>query len=419
MGNRDNFALDWIRGELESTLDQARGALESYAEGGREETRLRSCLTSLHQVHGTLRMLELEGVVLLADHMEQTAQSLLNGSIQEATGAEQTLMQCILQLPAFIEEVQSGVTEDLPLVMPYVNELRTCCGLTPMELTPAVSAEFTSEEAAVAMRRFRSIKGADKATRVRAAYQQVLLSVLKGGASTQTVTTLGKVAIGLQRICEGAPIATLWKALEHFANGYQSDPAKMSSEAVRDLRRVDAEMKKLSTQGAEVLADPVPVELVRDLLRAAEAHGVRHEEITDLRSSVQTPNAPRMKPREALEQAAEVLAEDVAAVRDHFDLFARGKDRELDALVELTAPLDGICSTLSVLGDDRGADLLRRQRALVLALNDDEEIDEELILGIASALVQTEQGLTGSGEIDSADDALADAALNDAQVWGH
>ena len=106
MGNGDNFALDWIRGELESTLDQARVALESYAEGGREETRLRSCLTSLHQVHGTLRMLELEGVVLLADHMEQTAQSLLNGSIQDARSAEQTLMQSILQLPNFIEEVQ-------------------------------------------------------------------------------------------------------------------------------------------------------------------------------------------------------------------------------------------------------------------------------------------------------------------------
>ena len=78
MGNGDNFALDWIRGELESTLDQARAALESYAEGGREETRLRSCLTSLHQVHGTLRMLELEGVVLLAVNQQEDSATAID-----------------------------------------------------------------------------------------------------------------------------------------------------------------------------------------------------------------------------------------------------------------------------------------------------------------------------------------------------
>ena len=416
MGNGDNFALDWIKGELESTLDQARAALESYAEGGREETRLRSCLTSLHQVHGTLRMLELEGVVLLADHMEQAAQSLLNGSIQDARAAEQSLMQCILQLPAFIEEVQNGVTEDLPLVMPFVNELRACCGLSPMQLTPQVSAEFTTEQAADAMRRFRGISGADKAARVRSAYQQVLLSVLKGAASKQTVDTLEKIAIGMQRICEGAPLVTLWKALEFFAKGYASDPQKMSSEAIRDLRRVDAEMKKIAADGAEVLVEPLPVELVRDLLRTAEAHGQRDEQITELRSLVQAPQAPELRPREALDQAAEVLSEEIAAVRDHFDLFARGADKSLAELQELTVPLESICSTLSMLGDSHGADLLRGQRALVLSLAQDSDVTEEVILGVAGALVQTEQALSGQGEIASSDEALANAALNDAQV---
>ena len=416
MGNGDNFALDWIRGELESTLDQARAALESYAEGGREETRLRSCLTNLHQVHGTLRMLELEGVVLLADHMEQTAQSLLNGSIQDARSAEQALMQSILQLPAFIEEVQGGVTEDLPLVMPYVNDLRSCCGLAAMAMTPQVSAEFTSEQAAEAMRRFRGINGSDKATRVRAAYQQVLLSVLKGSASAQTVETLCKIAVGMQRICEGTPLVTLWKSLEYFAKGYSSDPQKMSSEAIRDLRRVDAEMKKVAARGAEVLVEPLPVELVRDLLRAAEARGERDDEISELRSSVQTPQASQLKPREALDQAAEVLGEEIAAVRDHFDLFARSDTKSLADLKELTAPLDSVCSTLGMLGDNHGADLLRAQRALVLSLNEDSEVTEDVILGIAGTLVQIEQALAGSGDIASGDDALASAALNDAQV---
>ena len=416
MGNGDNFALDWIRGELESTLDQARAALESYAEGGREETRLRSCLTCLHQVHGTLRMLELEGVVLLADHMEQTAQSLLNGSIQDFRVAEQTLMQSILQLPVFIEEVQNGLSEDLPLVMPCVNELRSCCALSPMQLTPPVSAEFTNDRAAEAMRRFRAVDGAVKAARVRGAYQQVLLNVLRGDASAQTVDTLGKIAIGMQRICEGAPLTILWKALQHFAKGYASEPQKMSSEAIRELRRVDAEMKKLTTLGAEALLTPLPVDLVRDLLRSAEGRGERDDEIAELRSALQLPQAPVVKPREALEQAAEVLAEEIAAVRDRFDLYSRGRDRPIARLQEITDPLDAIALTLSMLGDEDGADQLRTERAKALAADAGSDVSDELILSLAGALVQTEQGLSGGGDIASGDEALANAALNDAQM---
>ena len=69
-----------------------------------------------------------------------------------------------------------------------------------------------------------------------------------------------------------------------------------------------------------------------------------------------------------------------------------------------------------MLGDDQGADLLRVQRANVLVLEQDADISDELVLNLASALVQTEQGLTGFGKPDSGDDALATAALNEAQM---
>jgi chemosensory pili system protein ChpA (sensor histidine kinase/response regulator) len=73
--SRDHFALDWIKGELFETLNSAREALEAYVESEGDETLIRACLTSLHQVHGTLVMLELEGLSLLADHLERLAQN--------------------------------------------------------------------------------------------------------------------------------------------------------------------------------------------------------------------------------------------------------------------------------------------------------------------------------------------------------
>ncbi len=75
--SREHFALDWIKREIDETLKAARQALEAYAESDRDETKMRACLTYLHQVHGTLLMLELTGVTVLTDEMEQLAQALL------------------------------------------------------------------------------------------------------------------------------------------------------------------------------------------------------------------------------------------------------------------------------------------------------------------------------------------------------
>ena len=104
----EHFALDWIKGDLLETLNEARVALDDFAELGGDETRLRTCLTGLHQVHGTLVMLEFEGVTLLADYLEQLAQAMHDGRIDDMPAAGQVLMQGILELPGYLDDLQAG-----------------------------------------------------------------------------------------------------------------------------------------------------------------------------------------------------------------------------------------------------------------------------------------------------------------------
>ena len=415
MGNADNFALDWIKEELESTLDQARAALESYAEDGREETRLRSCLTSLHQVHGTMRMLELDGVALMAEHMEQAAQSLLNGSIKDAPSAERVLMQSLLQLPNYLEEVQNGLADDMPLVIGDVNELRECCGLRALQLAPPVSAEFSESEAKQALKRFAAIDGPAKTSRIRAAFQGVLLKVLKGEVNEKTIATLGKIASGLQKVSAGSPLTTLWRAFEFFAAGYRDNPEKLSKGAIKELRRVDAEIKRLATDGALALIAPLPVELIRDLLRGAEALGQDDEEISVLRSAIQVPQSVDSTPREAMEQAILVLREELSGVRDAFDLYVRAEQQSLAELAELTQPLEQIAGTCGVLGYGSLQRLLQEQRERIGELNSDSQINDDLMLSIASSLVQVDSELEDTST-NASYDQEAEGSLSDAQL---
>lgn len=52
-------ALGWVKPELDETLRQVRNEVEYYAEDPSDAGRMRFCAGYLHQVQGTLRMVEL------------------------------------------------------------------------------------------------------------------------------------------------------------------------------------------------------------------------------------------------------------------------------------------------------------------------------------------------------------------------
>ena len=212
--SREHFALDWIKSELLETLNESRQALEAYAESDRDETLMRTCLTCLHQVHGTLVMLELDGTKLLADHLERLAQQILNGKAEDEMGARQNLMQGILELPGYLDEIQRGLPDSDEPMMPLVNEIRRRLGEETLANT-ALTTEFQATSEA-AVERFEGIDGVDKARKIRAAYQQILLSILKGEDRVRAVKTLMKVAQGMRRVCQGSPHELQWRAFGEF-----------------------------------------------------------------------------------------------------------------------------------------------------------------------------------------------------------
>jgi chemosensory pili system protein ChpA (sensor histidine kinase/response regulator) len=67
--NRNFAALDWLIHEISETLKEARQALESYVENPEDAARIRFCLTHIHQVHGSLQMVEFYGAAMLASEM--------------------------------------------------------------------------------------------------------------------------------------------------------------------------------------------------------------------------------------------------------------------------------------------------------------------------------------------------------------
>src|SRR5690606_19522593 len=122
--------LTWVKPELDETLRQARQALEAYVEEGEDPGQLKACATFLHQVQGTLRMVELYGAAMVAEEMEQLAKALVEGGVSERETAYAALMRGIARLPDYRDRLQSGHRDIPTVLLPLLNELREVRGET-------------------------------------------------------------------------------------------------------------------------------------------------------------------------------------------------------------------------------------------------------------------------------------------------
>ena len=76
-------ALSWVKPALDATLAQAREALERHVEEPDTPGLLRECAQDLHQVQGTLRMVELYGAAMVVENMERIADALVADTVRQ------------------------------------------------------------------------------------------------------------------------------------------------------------------------------------------------------------------------------------------------------------------------------------------------------------------------------------------------
>ncbi|GAP65163.1 CheA signal transduction histidine kinase [Mizugakiibacter sediminis] len=408
----DFTTLNWVKAELDETLKQARQALETYVEDPADASLMRFCATYLHQVQGTLRMVELYGAAMVVEEMERLAQALLDDQVRQRDEAYGVLMRGMVQMPDYLERLQSG-HKDIPIVLlPLLNDLRACRGekllsenvlFTPnlkAPLPPDVPGAATPADAA-------TLKREVAALRVR--FQPALLGWFRGqGDAAAHLAQMRGVLDGVTALCHTLPPRRMaWVAggvLEALEHGRLT----ADSSALKQLvGRVDRALRQLGERGEDALADADGEELVRNLLyyaaQATPASGrvaqIRRtyrldqllpseKEIEHARGSISGHN------RALLDTVAHAIKEDLLRVKESLDIFLRQRDEDPSRLGAQAELLDRVGDTLGMLGLGVPRRVVGEQRRIV------EEIatrvrpaDEGTLLDVAGALLYVEASL--------------------------
>ncbi len=405
----DFTTLNWVKQELDETLKQARQALEAYVEDPADSSLMRFCATYLHQVQGTLRMVELYGAAMVVEEMERVALALLDGNVKPQDETYAVLMRGIVQLPDYLERLQSG-HKDIPIVLlPLLNDLRATRGeklLTESVLfSPDLSAPLpTAADAPVTL---PDMELKSEAARLRTAFQLSLLRWIRDDQPQVQLARLITVLDRLRAVCREENCQRLWwvstGVLESVASGAQE-----TNVALKLLfGKVDREIKRLLDGGEASFRASPPVDLTKNLLyyiAHAAATGPRATEIREVyKLDTLLPSEKELEHakgsisghnRTLLDTVSAAIKDDLMRVKEALDIFLRAQNGDQAELMAQVDVLDRVGDTLGMLGLGMPRRVVLDQRKIMEEIgNKTRPADESALLDVAGALLYVEASL--------------------------
>jgi chemosensory pili system protein ChpA (sensor histidine kinase/response regulator) len=425
MGDRHDYvALEWVKGEIAETLRQAHQAIEAVLEDPQAFPGLDECHNYIHQVHGSLQMVEFYGAALLAEEMEHLVEALQHERVSHRDEALHLLLQALGQLPIYLDRVQSA-RRDLPLVvLPLINDLRSARGESLLSETSLFSPQLP-ELAPLSADELALLEPAELPNvlrKLRQMLQMALVGLLREQDDQTHLEYLAKVFTRLEVLSGDSPLSPLWQVASALVEGMR-EGVIANSPALRSLfKDADKELKRLLDQGMAGLNQPPPPDLLKSLLfYIAKAEHPTGQMLTmkDRYSlddalpdsaMVDEERARLAGPdRDAMRSVLAALCEELVRVKERLDLFVRSDRQHTSDLESLLAPLRQIADTLAVLGFGQPRKVIIDQLAVVLSLAQGQrEPNDAILMDVAGALLYVEAtlaGMVGTVEPESPEDA--------------
>ncbi|WP_415771996.1 Hpt domain-containing protein [Pseudomonas sp. LB3P38] len=412
MGDRHDYvALEWVKGEIAETLKVAHQAIETLLDDPQATHALSECLACIHQVHGSLQMVEFYGAALLAEEMEHLTTALQQNRVSHRDETLHLMLQALGQLPIYLDRVQ-GARRDLPLVvLPLINDLRSARGESLLSETSLFSPQLPDlpplDEESLALLEPPDLPNVLR--KLRQMLQMALVGLLREQDGETNLGYLTKVFARLEGLCGSAPLSPLWQVASALVEGMRGGSIA-NSPALRSLfKEADKELKRLLEQGIPGINQPAPLELLKSLLfYIAKAEHPTGQMLTMKdryglddalpdSAMVDEERARLAGPdRDAMRSVLAALCEELVRVKERLDLFVRSDRQHTSDLESLLAPLRQIADTLAVLGFGQPRKVIIDQLAVVLSLAQGQrEPNDAILMDVAGALLYVEATLAG------------------------
>ncbi|MFA0810317.1 hybrid sensor histidine kinase/response regulator [Microbulbifer epialgicus] len=406
--NPNFMALDWLIGEINETLAQARQFLETFAtdpEAG--ATLLQNSLSLVHQVHGSLHMAQLSGAAMLAEEMEQLVQALASGSVENSDETREFLMRAMLELPLYLEKVSFQRRDNAVLLLPLLNDLRAVRRERLITEGALFSPDMSSLDRITGRRQpltSDSRRLLELVTKLRKMYHVAAAGLIRDVNSGESLAYLNKIIEKMRLLYSGSRRQSQWEILLGIFEALAEYRLNVQPALRHLLRRVDVEFRLLQGRGAKVLDARLDADFLRNLLFYVYLGGPSGPRCQELYQRFAldkaVPGTPRPDTEDVLAMGPEALGTAITVLREELQLVREalepsGASVEQLPLSETVAVAKRITDTLGVLGLEAQRS---RARGIYEYLRDASRGTdvEEYLLRAAGELVQLDSALAAT-----------------------
>jgi len=356
----DPNTLGWVKAEIDETLNQARQALESFAEDTSDKTRLRFCITHLHQVVGTLMMVELDGAAMLAQETEYLTEAIFNSEVEDENAALESVTRGIIAIPDYLSRLQFG-QPDIPLrLLPYINELRVARGENPLPESDLFYPDLSVRPVEDTSEQLEPEEFTENTKNLRKPLQNALLAWLRNESDPAPLKKIEDIFEKIQKTAYSPIVEQLFWVAAGFVEALAEGSLNATNERKRLFARIDQEIKKLIDNSGKPAVRSVFESLLKDLLLEIGRSANRGNRVKMLKQAFSLDqlmpvseegeeSSADLPTPEALQSVSAALTEEINSAQDilaaYFD-----RDRDEDASLEPLLPiLTKMSSTMGML----------------------------------------------------------------------
>jgi hypothetical protein len=415
-------SLKMVHDELLATIEQSALRLEQFSIDRTNGELLQSCIEGVKQIRGTLSLIQLKGVDLLADELLEHINDITLGEDPNTDKRLDLLTTAFFMLPRYLEFCLQTARSMALLLIPHINELRQArraaplpesyyFAFEPLKVIRNTTSQHAQspEDISILVRRLRHM------------YQAGLLKVLQGAQVKPSFALMCRALERLESVCGATPLGNLWWLANASLSAMNEENLRITKSRKMLFSGLDREIKRLQFEGNAVLNREADAALVKELLyllalsksttektkAVASAYGLRPLSYSDaeLAREMEFLKGPSVN---TINSMAAVLTDELHSTKNILERAAQSGAELLTESPELLDTLKKIADILAIVGLVSPSNGLKQEIEKIQRWQTSgEAVNSADLLGVADTLLYVESTIAGLGKSNLSDEKLA------------
>lgn len=413
-------SLKMVHDELLATIEQSALRLEQFSNDRSNGELLQNCIEGIRQIRGTLNLIQLKGVDLLADELLEQINDITLGDNPNTNKRLDLLTAAFFMLPRYLEFCLQTSRSMAMLLIPQINELRQArraavlpesyyFAFEPHKINRSGQPAATGEDISSLVRRLRHM------------YQAGMLKVLQGHQIKPSFGIMCRALERLESACGTSSLGNLWWLANATLTAISEENVRITKSRKMLFGSLDREIKRLQFEGRAVLnREPDPA-LIKELLyllalsksstekskAVIAAYGARQLSYGDaeLAREMEFLNGPSVN---TINSMVTLLVDELHSTKNILERAAQSGTEILTESPELVDTLKKVADILSIVGLVSPSNSLKHEIEKIQRWQTaGQPVETSELIGVADTLLYVESTVSGLSKTNLSDEKLA------------